>query len=310
MMQIEEFREYAHQIVDWMADYFENIEDYPVKAQVKPGEIFDQLPPAPPQEGESMDSIMEDFTKIILPGMTHWQSPNFHAYFPANASYPSQLAEMLTSALASQCMIWDTSPAAAELEEQMMNWLKKMTGLPESWSGVIHDGASTATLTAILTAREKISNFNINKIGFSNTHKFRIYCSTEAHSSVEKAVRVAGIGDQNLVKISTDASLAMDPGVLEKTVINDINALTLKESENILIAIANCKSKEYLRIFSTFPFLMLLFISSKAQKSSDSFFSFANIEMYLFLCLSEVMLISSSGKCSANCSIKTMSLKV
>ena len=223
MMQLKEFREYAHQLVDWMADYFENIEDYPVKAQVKPGEIFDQLPSAPPQVGENMDTILEDFSKIILPGMTHWQSPNFHAYFPANASYPSQLAEMLTSALASQCMIWDTSPAAAELEEQMMNWLKKMTGLPESWSGVIHDGASTATLTAILTAREKISNFNINKIGFSNTHKFRIYCSTEAHSSVEKAIRIAGIGDQNLVKVSTDANLAMNPTALEKAVIDDIN---------------------------------------------------------------------------------------
>ena len=134
------------------------------------------------------------------------------------------VAEMLTSALATQCMIWDTSPAAAELEEQMMKWLKEMTGLPDDWSGVIHDGASTATLTAIITAREKLSSYNINKTGFSETDRFRIYCSTEAHSSVEKSVRIAGIGDQNLVKVNCDSSLALDPAALEKAIVSDIKA--------------------------------------------------------------------------------------
>jgi aromatic-L-amino-acid decarboxylase len=222
MMEIKEFREYAHQLVDWIADYYENIEKYPVKSQVKPGEILNKIPSAPPNSGESMDQIVKDFSQTILPGITHWQNPNFHAYFPANASYPSQLAEMLTSALATQCMIWDTSPAAAELEEQMMNWLKQMCGLPMEWAGVIHDGASTATLTAIITAREKKTDYSINKNGISDNQKHRIYCSTEAHSSVEKSVRISGIGDENLIKISTNDKLCLNPDALEQAIQRDI----------------------------------------------------------------------------------------
>jgi len=222
-MKPEEFRKHAHQLVDWMLDYYENIEKFPVKSQVSPGEIISKLPVSAPQEGESMDQILQDFNELILPGMTHWQSPNFFAYFPANASFPSLLAEMLTATLASQCMIWDTSPAAAELEEQMMNWLKQMTGLPAEWSGVIQDGASTATLTAILTAREKISDYSINKEGFNNQQQFRVYCSTETHSSVEKAVKIAGIGKANLVKIVVDHSLAMDTEALDKAINEDLS---------------------------------------------------------------------------------------
>ncbi len=221
-MKPEEFRKHAHQLVDWMLDYYEGIEDLPVKSQVAPGEIISKLPEIAPSTGESMDTILKDFNELIMPGMTHWQSPNFFAYFPANASFPSLLAEMITATLASQCMIWDTSPAAAELEEQMMNWLKQMTGLPQDWSGVIQDGASTATLTAILTAREKKSDYRINNEGFNNQQQFRVYCSLETHSSIEKAVKIAGLGRANLVKIAVDNSLSMNPKALDKAIKEDL----------------------------------------------------------------------------------------
>src|SRR5664279_1367903 len=162
-----------------------------------------------------MSVIMQDFNKIIMPGMTHWQSPNFFAYFPANSSYPSVLAEMLTAALGSQCMIWETSPAAAELEEITMNWLKQMTGLPSHWEGVIQDSASSSTLAAILAARERASGFSINDQGFTTKEKFRIYCSTETHSSIDKAVKIAGLGRVNLKKISVDKQYALNPEALE-----------------------------------------------------------------------------------------------
>jgi aromatic-L-amino-acid decarboxylase len=222
-MRINEFRTYAHQIVDWMADYFENIEQYPVKSQVKPKQIYYQLPDNPPETGESMTDIMDDFNQIILPGITHWQSPNFFAYFPANSSYPSILAEMLTATLGAQCMIWDTSPAAAELEERTMNWLIKMLGLPDYLDGVIQDSASTATLTALLTAREKYTNYRINQSGFAGKGQLKVYCSTEAHSSVEKAVKIAGFGKENLIKIEVDNEYKMKTDKLADAIKKDIN---------------------------------------------------------------------------------------
>ena len=158
MINSKEFRKYAHEFVDWMADYLESVEKYPVKSQVKPGDIYRKIPDSPPEEGESMDEIFKDFQDIIVPGMTHWQSPNYFAYFTANSSYPSLLAEMLTSTMAAQCMVWETSPAAAELEEKVLNWLRDMIGLPEMFEGVIQDTASTATLVALLTAREKYTS--------------------------------------------------------------------------------------------------------------------------------------------------------
>jgi aromatic-L-amino-acid decarboxylase len=223
-MNNTEFREWAHILADRMADYYEHIEEYPVKSKVKPGEIFAQLPSAPPFESEDMTHIMSDFESIIMPGITHWQSPNFFAYFPANSSYPSILAEMLTASLGAQGMLWDTSPAAAELEEKIMNWLKSMTGLPVNWDGVIQDTASTSTLSAILIARERFMNYGINESGFSGTEKLRVYCSTETHSSVDKAVKIAGIGRKNLVKIPTDARYRMDAALLKKAINEDISA--------------------------------------------------------------------------------------
>jgi aromatic-L-amino-acid decarboxylase len=220
-MNNKEFRQYAHQMVDWMADYFEGIEEYPVKAQVQPKEIYNQLPEQAPIQGEEMSVIFKDFQDIILPGITHWQHPNFFAYFPANTSFPSILGEMLTATLGAQCMIWDTSPAAAELEERVMNWLRDLMGIPSSFEGVIQDTASTATLTAILSARERATNFESNKKGITQNN-FRVYCSTETHSSIEKAVKIAGLGKDNLVKIPVDAHLRMQPAALEKAIQEDL----------------------------------------------------------------------------------------
>ena len=131
-MTPDEFRKHAHELVEWMAGYMENVENFPVKSSVAPGDIFSKIPDNPPEYPESFDSFMKDFDEIIMPGITHWQNPNFFAYFPANTSPPSILAEMLIATLGTQCMIWETSPAAAELEEKMMIWLRDMIGLPES----------------------------------------------------------------------------------------------------------------------------------------------------------------------------------
>lgn len=220
-MNKDEFRKNAHQIVDWIADYWENIEDLPVKSQVEPFEIYKQLPATAPESGESFEAIMTDFQQIILKGMTHWQHPAFMAYFPANSSAPSVLAEMLTAAMGAQGMIWQTSPAVAELEQRMMEWLADLCHLPPDWHGVIQDTASTATLCAILTARERKTHFTINTQGFEN-QSFTVYCSTETHSSIDKAVRIAGLGSNHLQKIAVDDRFAMIPANLEKRIIEDL----------------------------------------------------------------------------------------
>lgn len=222
-MKSDEFRKTGYKIVDWISDYMDNVEDYPVKSQVAPGEIYSKLPAMPPLRGESMDTILKDFKEILMPGVTHWQSPNFFAYFPANTSGPSILAEMLTSALGTQCMIWETTPAAAELEERVLNWLRDITGLPKQFEGVIQDTASGATLAALITAREKITGFEINEKGFREDNKLRVYCSKQAHSSVEKAVKIAGFGRENLVKIDVDANYAMDSNALLNAIEKDIS---------------------------------------------------------------------------------------
>jgi aromatic-L-amino-acid decarboxylase len=220
-MTPDEFRKHAHELVEWMAGYMKNVENYPVKSSVKPGEIFSKIPDFPPVLPESFDSIIKDFDEIIMPGITHWQSPNFFAYFPANTSPPSILAEMLIATLGSQCMIWETSPAAAELEEKMMNWLRDLIGLPSGFEGVIQDTASTATLAAIITAREKSTGFLINSEGAEHAGTLKVYCSDQTHSSVEKAVKICGIGRKNLVKISVKEDFSMDPEKLKEAIIHD-----------------------------------------------------------------------------------------
>ena len=221
-MEKEEFRKYAHELVDWMADYLENMPTLPVKPSIQPGEIKQQLPLNAPEQGEDFEKIFTDFKSIILPGMTHWQHPQFFAYFPTGGSEPSILAEMLATTLGAQCMIWLTSPAAEELEDRMMVWLRNALGLPSVFTGVIQDGSSAATLVSILTARESRSGFSINQKGFIGNEKYRVYTSTQAHSSIEKDVKIAGIGYENLVKIQVDHNYAMKTDLLEKAIQEDI----------------------------------------------------------------------------------------
>lgn len=220
-MDINTFEKLAKELIDWIVDYYKTIETYPVKSQVQPREVYNKIPDTPPQNSEPFEKIFNDFQEIILPGITHWQSPKFFAYFPANTSFPSILAEILTSAIAAQCMKWETSPAATELEEKVMDWLRDMIGLPNNFKGVIQDTASTSTLVSILSARENFTNYTINESGFES-RKFRVYCSTETHSSIEKAVKISGIGKSNLVKIPVDDKFSLMPDLLKESIENDL----------------------------------------------------------------------------------------
>ncbi|MCX2743404.1 pyridoxal-dependent decarboxylase [Mangrovivirga sp. M17] len=220
----EEFRKRGYEMVDWIADYFKDLESLPVKPDITPGLIKDKIPSDYPEEPESFDQIFNDFKENILPGMTHWQHPGFMAYFPANNSFPSILAEMVTAGMGAQCMIWLTSPAAEELEDRMMEWLRKAIGLPDSFTGVIQDTASTATLVAILTAREKFSHFGVSKSGFTGREKFRVYSSDQVHSSIDKAVRIAGLGEDNLVRVPVNDDFSMDPEALRQAIEEDLRS--------------------------------------------------------------------------------------
>lgn len=221
-MDTKQFKERAYEVIDKICEYYDNIEKYPVKSQVKPYELFNKLPDEAPDKPDNFEEVMKDFDEIIMPGITHWQSPKFFAYFPSNTSEPSILAEMLISAIAAQSMKWVTSPIAAELEEKVMNWLRNETGLPQNFSGVIQDSATSSTLLSLLTAREKKSEYKINENGFSNEN-FVVYCSTQTHSSIEKDVKIAGIGKNNLRKISVNDEFSMNYQELEKQIKLDIN---------------------------------------------------------------------------------------
>ena len=220
MLTREDIGREGTKVLKWIEHYFAILKDLPVKSQVRPKEIYSAIPAGIPYEGESFDQILKDTTDIILPGITHWQHPNFHAYFPANSSVESLFAEMITSAIAAQCMIWNTSPAAAELEERMMEWMRDAMGIPSSWEGVIQDTASTATLVAIICARERTTNFKANEEGIPPG--LRIYCSSQTHSSIEKAAIVAGFGRKNVVKISVDADQRLNHTILEKQILEDL----------------------------------------------------------------------------------------
>lgn len=215
------FENLANRIIRWLVDYYSRIESFPVKSTASPGEIYRQFDAHPPTQPVSDEVVFKVIEEVILPGMTHWQHPNFYAFFPANSSFPSIAAEILTAGLAAQCMLWESSPAAAELEQRCMEWCRDLLGLPSAWEGVIQDTASTATLTALLTAREWKSGFRIAKRGFDHAH-YRIYTSAQAHSSVEKAVRLAGFGTDNLVHIPVNAHLSMIPEKLEEAILADI----------------------------------------------------------------------------------------
>lgn len=223
-MDLDDFRASAHDLVDWMADYLETIEGRPVRAQTVPGAIADALPPTPPGEPEDFATILADFEQIVMPGMTHWQHPSFFAYFPANSSPPSVLAEMLTAAIAAQCMLWQTSPAATEMETRCLDWLGQMLGLSDGWEGVIQDSASSATLAAILVARERATDWRSNQQGLAGMAPLAVYASAEAHSSVEKAVGIAGLGRDALRLVPVDDAFAMRPDALASRLEADLAA--------------------------------------------------------------------------------------
>jgi aromatic-L-amino-acid decarboxylase len=222
MLNPKDFKKEASPVVDWIDRYMNNILSFPVKSKVSPGEIYKAIPEEAPLHPESMEQIMEDLDRIILPGMTHWQHPGFHAYFPANSSVESVLAESVTAAMGAQCMIWETSPAAAELEQRMMEWLRDAMGMPESFEGVIQDSASSASLVSLITAREVATGFRSNEEGVPQN--LRIYCSQETHSSIEKGVGVCGIGRKNLVKIGVDRQMRMVSSMLEARIREDLDA--------------------------------------------------------------------------------------
>jgi len=222
MLKKEDFKKNASEVIEWIDNYFDMLESFPVKSQVKPNDIYNKIASKPPNIGEDFSTIMADLNDKILPGITHWQHPNFHAYFPANSSLESLFAEFITAAIAAQCMIWDTSPAAAELEQRVMEWLRDSMGIPSHFEGVIQDSASSATLVAILTAREVYTNFKATQDGVPSN--LRVYCSTQTHSSIDKAVGISGIGIKNLVKIPVDEKQRIRPDLLETQIKKDIEA--------------------------------------------------------------------------------------
>ncbi|MBV9573692.1 MAG: aspartate aminotransferase family protein [Acidobacteriales bacterium] len=225
-MTPDEFRKLGHQAIDWIADYQRNIESYPVLSQAAPGQIRAALPVDPPAHSESWAKILEDLDRIILPGITHWQSPNFFAYFPSNNSGPSILGDLISSGLGVQGMLWATSPACTELETHVLDWLVTMLDLPRKFlstsegGGVIQDTASSASLCAILAAREQTTQFQANQQGCNG--KLVAYTSSQAHSSIEKNVKIAGIGADNLRLIDVDANFAMRPEALKKQIEHDL----------------------------------------------------------------------------------------
>jgi aromatic-L-amino-acid decarboxylase len=224
-MHPDEFRRHAHLLVDWMADYLRDVGTLPVTPGVAPGDIRRQVPNAPPLDPEPFDALFADFQRVILPGMTHWNHPGWFAYFPGNNSPPSILGEMLTATLGAQCMSWVTSPAATELEQVVMDWLRQMMDLPPGFVGVIQDTASTATLVALLSARERATGGKAGAAGLAAAGTpLAVYASREAHSSIDKAVKLAGYGLDLLRSIETDAEYALRPDALALALDADRNA--------------------------------------------------------------------------------------
>jgi aromatic-L-amino-acid decarboxylase len=223
-METEDFRRHAHELVDWIADYLEHAERYPVCSRSRPGDLLAALPASPPEEPEPMADVLADFRRDVLPGITHWNHPRFFAYFPANNSGPSILGEMLSAGLGVNGMLWQTSPAATELEQRTMEWLAQLVGLPAGFHGVIHDTASTATFCALVCARERATGFAANAEGLAAAATggpLRVYASREAHSSVLKGARLAGFGAANVVSVAIDAQRRLDPADLERLIAAD-----------------------------------------------------------------------------------------
>ncbi len=225
-MDPEVFRKYGHQLVDWVAEYLAHPERYHVLAQVKPGDIRSALPAAPPEKPETIDAVIDDLTRVIAPGLTHWNHPGFFAYFGITASGPGILGELLSAAFNTNAMLWRTGPAAAELENVVLDRLRQLLKLPSGLFGIINDTASVSSLVAIAAAREAL-DINIREKGMagrSDLPQLRLYTSDQAHSSIEKGAIVLGIGQNGVCKIPVDAEFRMRADVLERVIQEDIAA--------------------------------------------------------------------------------------
>ncbi|MCC6930253.1 MAG: amino acid decarboxylase [Gemmatimonadaceae bacterium] len=226
-MTPEEFRAAGHDLIDWLADYRARVAGgmLPIMARTAPGEIRRALPPSPPDEGEPFEALMRDVDRIVVPGLTLWQHPNFHGYFPANASLASVLGDLLSSGLGVLGLSWQSSPALTEVEEVATDWLRQMVGLSDAWSGVIQDTASTTTMLALICARERATNFSLARGGLQEIEApLVVYCSAYAHSSVDKAALLAGYGRDHVRHVPCDHAFAMRADALEAAIVADIAA--------------------------------------------------------------------------------------
>ena len=223
-MTPDEFKKWGHEFIEWVGDYLAHPERLNVLSQIEPGGIRKQLPVSPPQSPESMSAVLKDLGNIIVPGLTHWNHPDFFAYFPNTGSGPGILGELVCAAFNVNGMVWRTAPAATELEEHVLGWLREMIGLPKSFKGFVHDTASISTFHALAAARETITERSVREegIGGPDSPKLRIYASEQAHSSVEKGAMAIGIGRRGLVKIPTDPEFRMDPVALEAAIETDL----------------------------------------------------------------------------------------
>lgn len=222
-MDSDEFRMWSRRVADWGVDYRESLRERPVRARTKPGDIARQIADSAPEAGEPMEVIFADFERIVPDGLTHWQHPRFFAYFPANAAPASVVADYLVTAIAAQCMLWQTSPAATEMETRVVDWLRQALGLPVGFAGVIQDSASTATLAAVLVMRERALKWAGNREGLSAHPAVRVYASEQVHTSVDRAIWISGIGADNLVRIPTKGPLhGMDPEALDAAIRADL----------------------------------------------------------------------------------------
>jgi aromatic-L-amino-acid decarboxylase len=224
-MNPEEFRAFGHRVIDWIADYRGSTSGRPVMSAASPGSIRSSLPKSPPEQPESMDAVFADFERLVVPGLSHWQHPRFFGYFPSNGELSSVLGDYLSTGLGVLGLSWQSSPALTEVEEVTTDWLRQMVGLSESWSGVIQDTASTSTLVALISARERASNYALVRGGLqSGAAPLVVYVSAHAHSSVEKAALLAGFGRDNVRTIPADEAYSMRKDALDSAVLEDIQA--------------------------------------------------------------------------------------
>jgi aromatic-L-amino-acid decarboxylase len=222
-MTPEEFRRYGHELIDWIADYRANVEKYPVMSRTEPGDIKKQIPASPPQHGENFADVLADLERVVLPGLSHWQHPSFFGYFPSNGLLSSVLGDFASTGLGVLGLSWQSSPALTEIEEVVADWMRQMLGLSTAWSGVIQDTASTCTLVALISARERATQYALSRGGLQAESKpLVVYATAHAHSSVEKAALLAGFGRDNIHVVAHDAHFAMRPDALDEAIQRDI----------------------------------------------------------------------------------------